>query len=146
MYDLISVDPGVNNCGIATFNKGVLNFAILKPTAKLLLNLKMAPAAYLNIPCVIEVPQIYRASRSKGDPNDLLNLAIVVGRIYERCEGATLIKPRTWKGTVKKEVMLKRILSKLSQEELDKLPKLCKSQLHNVIDAVGIGLHALGRL
>ena len=96
---------------------------------------------------VIELPQVYAGSKSKGNPNDLIKLAYEAGRVVGSA-AAKVIKPREWKGTIKKEVMLKRILSKLDDRELRLLKGLGlpPSKEHNVVDAIGIGLWALGRL
>lgn len=93
---------------------------------------------------VIELPQVYRAARSKGDPNDLIDLAVTVGRYVQILESraikVVLVKPRDWKGQVPKEVHHKRILARLSTEEVARLPKLAASKVHNMLDAVGLAL------
>jgi len=96
---------------------------------------------------VIELPQVYVASRSKGDPNDLIALASVVGALTHWFRGMTFVySPRAWKGTVDKKVMTERILKHLSEEERGRIQKAPKSLLHNSIDACGLGLHHLKRL
>lgn len=54
--------------------------------------------------------------------------------------------PVQWKGSVPKEIHNARVLARLSDAELRAIPKLPKSKLHNVIDAIGLGLWALGRM
>lgn len=134
---MISVDPGVKGCGWALWGGATL-----------------IDCGYGEVPrhdstgLVIELPQVYYGAKQKGDANDLVSLAFAAGKIASRFVCYTTVKPRDWKGTVKKEVMLKRILSKLTDGELTILKGLGlpKSLEHNVVDAVGIGLHSLGRL
>ena len=52
-----------------------------------------------------------------------------------------LVKPAEWKGQVPKKIMNERVLSKLSAQE-----RAIVKDNHNAIDAVGLGLHVLGRL
>lgn len=100
---------------------------------------------------VIEKPQIYRASKSKADPNDLITLAIQVGRYVERCIGeTTLVTPAEWKGQVKKDIIIPRILGCLTDSEragVTSISKgIAKGKVHNMVEAIGIGLHACGRM
>lgn len=132
---LLTVDPGVNACGWAVWINGTLD-----------------EVGYGDPPAgdslVIEVPQIYRGVKSRGDPNDLIWVAFEAGRVAGRCRDVEAVLPRRWKGTIRKEVMVRRILSKLTDAELQKLKGLGlpPSKEHNVCDAVGIGLWKLGRL
>lgn len=102
-----------------------------------------------------EWPQIYRATKSKGDPNQIVPLAAVVQAV------ATLqwannpqikivsYKPAEWAGQLPKDTKNPkssprglRILSKLESSEVT----IWSALGHDAIDAVGIGLHYLGRL
>lgn len=102
---------------------------------------------------VIERPQIYRGRASKGDPNDLITLAILVGRYTEAFSERIVehILPHDWKGSVDADVLCRRVVASLSNEErtllfrvLEPLArKPCSQDVsaglrHNVIDAVGI--------
>jgi hypothetical protein len=103
---------------------------------------------------VIEKPQIYRASKSKADPNDLITLAIQVGRYVERARHAgmtaTLVTPAEWKGQVPKDVIVPRILAALNEGERAIATRvslgIAKGKVHNMVEAIGIGLHACGRM
>jgi hypothetical protein len=135
---VITIDPGVHGSGLAFWSASG----------------ELETVSYgndfgpLGDGVVVELPQVYPGSKSKGDPNDLIRLAFVAGRWVGAGVGVETVKPRQWKGTIKKEVMLRRILSKLTDEELAMLKalKLPKSKEKEVIDAVGIGLWKLGRL
>ena len=53
--------------------------------------------------------------------------------------------PRQWKSNIPKEVATKKILSLLSSEDLQVVAKAgSKSNQGHCIDAVGLGLYALG--
>lgn len=144
MTDVLSIDPGVHRVGLALFEDQGLAFAAMFPVPD-------GPFDYPRAPRVLlEVPRIYPASRQKGDPNDLLALARIVGRLQEHYLAAgadvELVEPRTWKGTLPKEAMTERIRGRLSAAERARVAPVARSLEHNVLDAVGIGLHALGRL
>lgn len=98
---------------------------------------------------VLEWPQIYQrgGTRTKGDPNDLLPLAgicsafkVLLGDDVE----SLALHPAEWKGQLDGDVMLTRITGRLDDAERRLVPG--GALAHNVIDAIGIGLHHLGRL
>lgn len=97
---------------------------------------------------VVELPQVYVAVRSKGDPNDLIALAAVVGGLCEAFRGARqrIYLPREWKGQAPKEVIAERALKRLTPDEAARVTCRRKSLLHNVLDATALGLVALGRM
>lgn len=70
---------------------------------------------------IIECPQVYRASKSKGDPNNLITLAVRVGRYQERLESrgiaTQLVLPTTWKGQIDKHTHHLRTCRDLSAAE-----------------------------
>jgi hypothetical protein len=150
MEHLIAIDPGtLNRTGVAVFGGGDLRAAFLEDEANpRTLNDWVTWWQNEDAECVCEFPVIYPGGRGKGDGNDLLQVARVAGRMTAGFAPSqiTYVAPRTWKGNVPKAIMGQRILSKLTPEELKVLPKLSKALLHNVIDAVGIGLYALRRL
>lgn len=95
---------------------------------------------------ILERPQVYRQAQQKGDPNDLITLAIQLGRYVERLEAAgtktALVLPSAWKGQVPKDVHHRRIVAKLSPAEASRvasrLERVAESKRHNVLDAVGL--------
>lgn len=138
---MIYVDPGVKACGVACFEEAQLRWARYVPAADL-------PHYFDGSPLLCEFPRIYPGSgQQKGDLNDLLNVAAVVGL----CEGlngderCARVFPSQWKGQVPKKIMTARILSKLSDVERSRIIRVGAKD-HNTIDAVGIGLWHLGRL
>lgn len=143
---LIAIDPGVHRCGVAFFMDGQLQLAEYQENSYLFGNEWETSRSYRNV--VVEMPRIYPgAQQRKGDLNDLLNLAAVVGRVEEKFKTAVVSRvfPQKWKGQVPKQVMNARVLSKLSDVERARILSVGAKD-HNTIDAVGIGLWALGRL
>lgn len=105
---------------------------------------------------VIEKPQVYRAGKNKKrvDPNDLITLAIQVGEYKERCRNqggsTTIVTPAHWKGQVAKEILVPRILGFLNEGERAMATRaslgIARGKVHNMVEAIGIGLHACGRM
>lgn len=105
---------------------------------------------------VLEVPRIY-PHRSKGDPNDIVELALTVGEIrgHYRPLVTRLIEtyPASWKGQVPKEIHHARVLKALADDEKKLLDvekrKVTKTNPHgfdnNMLDAVALGLWFLQR-
>lgn len=109
---------------------------------------------------VYERPQIYTAAKSKGDPNDLIALAAIGAGVAAHfsaimpmdpsmsidiitptpAEWAGQI-PKATKGNAMNSPRAQRILSRLTELEISRMPNQ-----HDAIDSVGLGLHALGRL
>lgn len=94
----------------------------------------------------IERPEVYTEKRlQKGDPNNLITLAIMVG-VYI-CKSVTkdiyTPLPKTWKGQVPKEIHNRRVLSALTPFEKDiyavGVVNVAPSERNNVIDAIGLG-------
>lgn len=85
---------------------------------------------------------VFRQESNKGDPQILIDLNLITG-----CVGTEWIAPHSWKGMVPKEEHQPKILSALSAKERALVEAIMPNGLrHNAIDAVGIGLNALGRL
>ena len=149
---LLALDPGLRGCGLAYFDaNGVLL------TAKYLKNpVKKGggPEAWLGfveaMPVdlwrvehfISEYPQVYRAGASKGDPDDLLQLASVVAVFTANvvAKDYLAVRPREWKGSVPKDVHHARLVKTLTPEEMAMVERAAPPSLrHNVLDAVGIG-------
>lgn len=104
---------------------------------------------------VIERPTIY--PHSKARPNDIIVLAISAGRLAEKvgAKKETWYLPRQWKGQIPKTkkitdyIIYKRVLNNLSDTEAQTLAWMLgvapTGHDHDVVDAVGLGLHHLGR-
>jgi hypothetical protein len=154
---VFAIDPGLRHCGFAKFtDSGILVDARLVKSSNNEMRgppawLAMADAvsAFIGDPSltrllVIEVPRIYPHSRDqKGDLNDLLELAGVVGAIAARARVIQFVYPSEWKGQLPKKVMNERVLKAL---DVKTEGGALVHHDHNTLDAVGIGLHYFGRI
>ena len=171
---LLAEDPGIRGTGVALFEGIELLRAAYVPNPctkgnKALECQTMASAVkgwvelYVLASSVYDIgaewPLIVHDSHQKGskrriDKNDLLALAGVSAAFAMAFPHATCRSfiPRDWKGTVDPDVMTRRIAARLSPKELDhvewrsRLKDPCAGSMHNVFDAIGIGLFMLGRL
>jgi hypothetical protein len=154
---LISIDPGINGCGVAYFIDKHLVMAqyVKNPAAKHsdpgFRAFSMARAVLSGDTytegdeLVLEYPQIYRGPRA-NNPNNLLTLALVDGALMGLFrQEAILYLPHAWKGSVDPDECVKRVQARLSAVETACVVLPAKSLAHNLWDAVGIGLFHLGR-
>lgn len=138
MVSVLSIDPGVNHIGWAIHQGDQLTHCDLSNKfSDLTGNVDIV---------VIEKPQVYSPKHWKGDPNDLINVAIAAGE----CGGSFghgydvhYVLPATWKGQTPKEVTKNQINKELDMDEMkvlkQALMKHPKNLRHNIYDAVGIG-------
>lgn len=170
---LLAVDPSINAPGVALFRDGVLHAAVaLKPTVGLVDRAARCSAVayeildwylgqvgggicagttHASLTLAVEWPQVYTAGKSKGDPNDLIGLAGVCSAVAAVCRAPRVLSylpgdwcklPKVYKhGDAFVSIRGERIMSRLSSAERALVPRS-----HDAVDAVGIGLHALGRL
>jgi len=165
---ILSIDPGLHACGAAVWDTISCNDLIWagliknrvdahpdNPTRLSTLwngmvdaiDTEMHVLGYAPDRLAIELPQVYVRTRSKGDPNDLIQLAGLVGALTHWFHGMTFTYlPHDWKKTVPKKIMEARILKRLSDEEKSKIQKAPTGMMHNVYDGIGIGLVHLKRL
>lgn len=108
---------------------------------------------FLSCNAVIEKPRIYpQVKQRKGDLNDLVDLAMVAGAVAAGVDEPYFVRtlyPHEWKGNMPKEKMTALIRSRLSDSESNLVAleeRACGRLIHNVLDAVGIGLYVSGRL
>jgi hypothetical protein len=137
---LVAIDPGVRRCGISLWEEGKLRNAWLTKERDTWSEVAGDVGAWTG-KAVIEFPQFYsRRALGKGDPNDLLNLAAVVGAITTHYLYPVIVRPREWKGQAPKDVTEARVRKELSKVEMARVDLPAKSLRHNVFDAIGIGL------
>lgn len=162
MTSLLAVDPGLRHCGAALFQAGKLHSAALVKNpvtsgdgadacwrmAQAVCHWAAAPGVGFPEVVICERMQVYGPDKSKGDPNDLITLSIIAGMLRP----TWLYLPREWKGQVPKParksdpyILEARVRARLEPAELARLPENV-GPAWDVIDAVGIGLHHLGRL
>lgn len=172
---LLAVDPGLRYPAAAVFKDGILvgSSRVKLPTsiAKLGVVDRTAEIADLildwaldvtgtNIPdeLVVEFPQVYRAGKSKGDPNDLMPLGALCGALAGRLRGLRFPDkvvissplPREWIGNaIKKATSGDPLLAPRGRLVWSRLSELERDSIvvsHDSLDAVGVGLWRLGRL
>src|SRR3954453_17031741 len=89
---ILAIDPGLRATGYAYFRKGHLVRAGLKQ-CKLVERGEIAAfigrdlaIEFVNQPLdalIVEVPQVYQSRLMKGDPNDLVSVALVAGAVFQ---------------------------------------------------------------
>lgn len=142
---LVAIDPG-KVTGVAAFLGEALHMATACSEEQCLMFIEnYAPIRQGKFAgdCIIEIPQIYPGQQQKGDQNDLIKLAVMVGRYSDRATACgfnvKLVKPREWKGQLPKDVCWRRVRETLTPLELNVMAKLPKSRAHNMHDAIGLG-------
>lgn len=165
---LIAIDPGVHSMAIAVFGDGGVlldawneaapmystdAFSRLlerwgSPSVRLINRLQSHVRLERNR-IVGERQVVYPGAKGlKTNPNDLLDLAMCAGAFYgalcvDMVATLSIVEPAEWKAQVPKEITRKRIETLLGSTEKVLIKK--GGEMHNVYDAIGIGLFALGR-
>ena len=167
---LIAIDPGVHCMAVAMFSTtGTLLDArneVVTPYDKQhaiasLTDLWHTPSVALvnriqrNLGATVDTlvgerQVIYPGAKGlKTNPNDLLDVAMCAGSFYGglleelRVYRVRLVEPAQWKAQVPKDICRARIEKLLSEEERKSISR--GGEMHNVFDAIGIGLFWLGR-
>jgi hypothetical protein len=137
---ILAVDPGVHLCGCALFIGDQLATAWLEEKGPRAIWSAVDPKWREHVRVIVEVPQVYGRSRSKGDPNDLINVALVAGAIVGLFPNTRIVRPREWKGDVPKEVV-ERAAREVIGDRIAavQFPKR-RALAHNIWDAVALGL------
>lgn len=166
MNALVALDPSIRAAGLALFVDGRLKQAVAINSSSSGTPAQKAAAigrllvdqierwlgmSMCGAELATEWPQVYRATKSPGDPNDLIGMAGVVGYVIGAAapRAARAFLPGEWcklpKSRSHKEAFTSvrglRIMSRLDELERSAVPRS-----HDAVDAVGIGLHALERL
>lgn len=133
MTTYIGIDPGVRACGVAVVSDGALTHASyvrgsqdLDVVSRLSRLVSRYPSAVVGI----EFPRTYAGRARRGDANDLLELAYVVGRLVEAIESTHALRVRVdaWKRGLPTEVLA---------AQLGRSPPVGLSE-DNVIDAIAL--------
>jgi len=159
--NLLAIDPGIKCLGWAFFEGAELKRCGVSRTEH---EVNLAVYVHLEnlqkvlngveVSVVVERPEVYLQRYWKGDPRDLISVAVVAGAAMTVGTSARTPQPKEWKGSVPKEISHRRILSKLSSLEkeiaaqpvaLGKPATMPPSLAHNMWDAIGLGIWALGR-
>lgn len=148
--DLVAVDPGKDMLGLSFWSAGKLVFAGWYPVG-----LAPIPELASGARVVVERPRARHPRETPGGVKGYQALIDITfaGALYAGHCGAPVetVFPDEWKGGTSKAVtkvyvVEQRAKSILFDDELKRveLPR-AKTKHHNVWDAVGIGLFALGR-
>jgi hypothetical protein len=157
---LAAIDPGLRGCGVALFRDRFLVTAVYVANPnrtgadpKAWEDMAAAVRGRIRdgagadwVDLVLEFPRVYPGVR-RNDPNDLMQLAAVVGAIVGAMPESEPVAffPQEWKRQVPKKVMTARIKKHLLADELPRVVSV-GSLDHNTYDAVGLGLWHLGRM
>jgi hypothetical protein len=148
LYLLVSIDPAKATVWWAYWNES----ARLEKCGRLKIKSPYQVAQwfghhYPQTVLAIEKPMIRKAGRfGQARPSDIIDLAVAVGW----CQAAPWLEvveylPNQWKGQLSKHMSNSRTHNALSRMELDVVAKakVPQSLLHNIYDAIGIGIHFL---
>jgi hypothetical protein len=143
--NVLGIDPGLRCTGAAQYLNGVWNIQSIYTKCneyenrvnEILGKIPPYPAgdSAWDI-VVIEKPQVYQLKYSKGDPNGLVSLAMLVGSISAAVVAKTKLfpLPRTWKGQIPKEIHHRRIARAIG---------ITKKISKDAYDAAGLALYGL---
>lgn len=139
---VLAVDPGtLGNMGWSRFWEGVLLDAGEGKPESIVSHIISAEVI------AFEMPEIYRARHSKGDPNRLKGLIKQIGWIqgvawaYNHECAFVEYQPKQWKGNIPKPVHHERAHSILTS--VDAIPPPFNQD--NAWDAIALGLYVVGR-
>lgn len=156
MIFTLAIDPGAKLCGWASFADielvkcGLVRGETLKELhTDAVCQIAFGPRTRV----VVEKPRVYPVRAMKGDANDLVTIAfaagVVVGAAAERIDEFQSAWPSEWKGSVPKQIHVKRTLAALTADERKTYERCVAdapvSLRHNCLDAIGLGLWAVGR-
>lgn len=146
MSNVLGIDPGLRCTGVAWHVNNKIGWLSIRPkTTALIDRVREITQAVSRVISeqrwslvVIEKPQVYQRSKQKGDPNDLIDLTLVVGAIMAHVEGELeLPRPNRWKGQVPKHVHHRRIRQRVPIDT---------RVSSDAMDAVGLVLYGLEKL
>lgn len=156
---ILAVDPGIRGCGVALFDDKRLYRAeyVKNPANKgddlqAVREMAFAISSEFHIAelneIVVEQPCIYAHEKFDKNPNNLLPLRAIGGALSVRYaySKVTQYLPPEWKNNMPKGAGFeKRVMDRLTSSERDSIQQYPRSIMHNVYDAIGLGLFHLGR-
>lgn len=147
----VSVDPSINNCGIAIYIDNELKtYDLLHPSKENLDSTYLVKARdmcnkiraiYLKVKeidskvvLVTEIPEHFGTSGYIArETGSVFKLTFVCGMIYGIADNVVPYQPSKWKGQVSKEVIRNRLVRDFPDN------KDIATLDHNIVDAIGIG-------
>ncbi len=151
----IGVDPGTRLCGVAwerderraayvVRSKALsLESRAIDMAAQIADGLPMRQGERPTAVACVEFPRFYGTAKSKGDPNELVDLAgvagVVLGALAARLRLVPAMPyPRTWKGSTPKEIHHERLARDFPHWVEPVERSTSKSMQHHVWDACGL--------
>lgn len=146
---ILTIDPSAaaTRIGWAVFDTNVLvACGTTAPPTELLAHVAEA---------ILERPVIYPHGRTPN-PNDIVKLAVAVGELAGVLAASGVrtryVEPRAWKGTIDGDTCCRRVWGRLGAEERAIAERYrpapsgkVRDAVTHTLDAIGIGLHAVGR-
>jgi hypothetical protein len=138
---LLTVDPGVHTGWALAIGGVLVDFGTVNGVHWRGEPPRLFPACV----CVVEYPRVYPSvAKWKGDPQDLVRLAYLAGRIAAQFPVSYPVEPRAWqRGSPPEHVLRNRTRALLRPEEL------CLVESRRVSahawDAIGILVYSLDR-
>lgn len=145
---VLGIDPGVGATGLCLIDNdfGSVSFQTVRTSGVQLMERALQISHAVRAMArrgldlmVIEHMQVYRQSKQRGDPNDLIDIAFVAGVAAAHGSAARyeLPRPAQWKGNLTKEIHHSRLQAKLTR-----IPRVSE----HAWDAFGLALYGLERL
>ncbi len=154
---IVAIDPGVKASGVACFDGGSLVSAFWaresgarSMEAEVILRASSAFGFSAGeVVAVVEEPITVRGRAFRGSTESLLKLSQSIGALRAMLQSigtrVELTSVRAWKGNVPTEALQERLLRKLDEDEKLRIEWPAQSYAHNIVDAISLGLWALGR-
>ena len=153
---LACLDPGLRSVGVSIWERGELAGAYLvgpvprvEDIGQQATTLAAAVREIAHLTHVlVECPRVYPGGRTRN-PNDLLDLSVVVGALCASAADCLTVEPRAWKGARDGDAFIAGCVQpSLTPAELRRveLRGVAAGLRHNIWDAVGLGLWYFGRL
>jgi len=124
--EILGIDPGLRCCGLALYNSGIISTKSIRSSmgnslsnrVSYITSESVAFAKSVDL-LILEHMRVY--PMQKGDPNDLIDISILVGSLMATIQHkeCILASARQWKGQTPKNVSHKRIESRLGYDISD---------------------------
>lgn len=139
MHQFFGIDPGVHKAAVCRIDPmGGIAFEYEAPEA-------MHGRGMIGI---LEVPRVLPPKQSKGDPDDIVQLAFASGKIAAG-NALRVVRPSDWKGTLDKATHNARVraavraLYGINAQAIEAELARDGKTAHNLTDAIGLALFGL---
>lgn len=150
MDKIVAIDPGKNYLGVACGDeKQLLGAGLIQRERNegLQRYLRRAAAQVETLQpdrLVLESQFIDKRSRARAE--DIQVLTYIAGAMSMcECVDVDNVSPSTWGARHDKEITLRRVKKRLSDDEWARIDLTGRKKDHNIIDAIGIYLWSVGR-